>query len=142
MNHRPEKTAITRNAPAKPMRILFESGKLIGNTLDYGCGKGKDAEIYKMDKFDPFYFPKKLQENSYDTVTCQYVLNVLPLEEESKILKHIKMLLKVKGRAYITVRRDLVKEGLTSKNTYQRNVILDLPIFYEKKNSFCIYELT
>jgi ATP adenylyltransferase len=142
MNHFPEKTAISRISSAKPMRILFESGKLIGNTLDYGCGKGKDAEIYKMDKFDPFYFPKTLQENSYDTVTCQYVLNVLPLEEESKILNHIKKLLKIKGTAYITVRRDLVKEGLTSKNTYQRNVTLDLPIFYEKKNSFCIYELT
>jgi len=140
MIHFPEKTAISRSKPAKPMRILFEQNRLTGKMLDFGCGKGKDADFFKMDKYDPFYFPETL-ENSYDTITCQYVLNVLPIEQEKEVLLRIKYLLNEKGMAYITVRRDLTKEGLTSKKTYQRNVFLDLPIFYEEKFSFCIYQM-
>jgi 2-polyprenyl-3-methyl-5-hydroxy-6-metoxy-1,4-benzoquinol methylase len=141
MIHFPEKTAISRSKPAKPMRILFEQNRLTGKMLDFGCGKGKDADFFKMAKYDPFYFPETL-ENSYDTITCQYVLNVLPIEQEKEVLLRIKYLLKEKGMAYITVRRDLTKEGLTRKKTYQRNVFLDLPIFYEEKFSFCIYQMT
>jgi hypothetical protein len=142
MKHHPEKTAISRTKPAKPMRLLDEKGLLKGSKLDYGCGKGLDAETFNMEKFDPFYHPEKPNDSSFDTITCQYVLNVLPKDEETKILKDIQNLLKNTGKAYITVRRDISKEGLTSKKTFQRNVVLSLPVLHEEKNAFCIYELS
>jgi hypothetical protein len=141
MMHYPEKTAISRTKPAKPMTILSDKGLLKGKKLDYGCGKGLDAETFKMEKFDPHYFPDK-PKSLFDTITCQYVLNVVEKEKEAAILKDIQKLLKKEGKAYITVRRDIQKEGLTSKKTFQRNVVLDLPVISEKKNGFCIYELS
>jgi hypothetical protein len=45
-----------------------------------------------------------------------------------------------KGKAYLTVRRDVKQDGATSRG-YQRNVLLDLPIVKEKKNNYCIYKL-
>lgn len=36
----------------------------------------------------------------------------------------------------------LKKEGLTSKGTFQRNVVLNLTVVVEKKNQFYIYRLT
>jgi hypothetical protein len=143
MEHYPEKTAISRNKPSAPMKFLNELGLLEGNKLDYGCGKGKDAETFEMDGFDP-NFPefKKRIKRKYQTITCNYVLNVLPKKEGIEILKDIQSHLKVNGTAYITVRRDIKKEGLTSKKTFQRNVVLDLPILTEKKGGYCIYILT
>lgn len=142
MKHYPEKTAISRTKPAKPITILNDKGLLKGTKLDYGCGKGLDAETFNMRKFDPHYFPDKPKDSSFDTITCQYVLNVLPKDDEAAVLKDIQKLLKNTGKAYVTVRRDISKEGLTSKKTFQRNVVLNLPIIYEKKNGFCIYELS
>jgi ATP adenylyltransferase len=144
MEHYPEKTAISRNKPARPILLLSELGLLRGQKLDYGCGKGIDAETFKMSKFDPYFFPIELKRyfGAYDTVTCQYVLNVLPKKNEKEILTNIQNLLSDNGNAYITVRRDILKEGLTTKKTFQRNVILDLPILHEEKGRFCIYHLT
>jgi cyclopropane fatty-acyl-phospholipid synthase-like methyltransferase len=138
MQHSPEKTAIKRTTASSPAKYLNDKGLLVGDKLDFGCGYGKDAEVYKMDKYDLTHhpiFPKK----KYDTITAQYVLNVETKDKEQEILNQIKSLLKKGGKAYITVRRDLKQEGLTSKGTYQRNVILNLPVVYEKKGSFCIY---
>jgi hypothetical protein len=139
------KTAISRNKPSKPMRLLHEMGCLTGQKMDYGCGKGRDADFYGMSKYDPYYFPidhKKRYAGVYNTITCHYVLNVLPKKEEKELLSSIKEMLVDGGKAYITVRRDIIQEGVTKKGTFQRNVKLDLPIFYEEKGRFCIYLLT
>lgn len=138
LQHSPEKTAIKRTTASTPAKYLNEKGFLKGDKLDFGCGHGKDAETFNMEKYDLVHhpiFPKK----KYDTITAQYVLNVETKNKEKEILKEIQSLLKKNGQAFITVRRDLKQEGLTTKGTYQRNVILDLPVVYEKKGSFCIY---
>lgn len=122
------------------MRLLNELGLLVGTKLDYGCGKGTDADTFKMDKYDKYFEPKKIKKK-YSTITCNYVLNVITEKEGIEVMKDIQSHLRVNGTAYITVRRDIKKEGLTSKNTYQRNVILDLPILTEKKGNYCIYLL-
>jgi hypothetical protein len=44
------------------------------------------------------------------------------------------------GVAYITVRRNLKKDGFTSKGTYQRIVRLNLPIV-EENSDYCIYRM-
>jgi len=140
MTNSKHKTAITRNKPSVPMRYLARKNLLTGNKLDFGSGKGFDANYFAMDKFDTFYSPAYPQKR-YDTITCNYVLNVCFTKEIKAILNTIKSLLNQSGIAYITVRRDIIKPGFTSKGTYQKNVILDLPVLKET-NSYCTYILT
>jgi hypothetical protein len=138
-NYNKNKTAITRTKPSVPMRLLAEKELLVGTKLDYGCGKGFDADHFEMDKFDTFFNPTH-PTKKYDTITCNYVLNVCPIEDEAFVLKHIEHLLNDTGIAYITVRRDIKKEGFTSKKTYQRNVFLKLPVLKET-STYCTYVL-
>ena len=109
--------------------------------LDYGCGRGFDADAFGFEKYDPHYFPQ-VPEGEFDIITCNYVLNVIPLDGEEEVVDKIWNLLAPDGVAYITVRRDVKKEGLTSRGTFQRNVVLNFIIEFEKKNQFCIYKLT
>ena len=148
-------TARTRTTLSVPMRELNKRNLIIGEALDYGCGKGYDAEALRMDKFDPHFtggivsiFNRFCTEtfdgvqDTYDTVTCNYVLNVIEsAKDRAEVIQNIKMLLKPEGKAYVTVRRDLKESGHTSKGTYQGLVTLDLPILKETK-AYCIYVLT
>jgi hypothetical protein len=134
------RTAMTRSKPSLPMRELEEQGLLQGRMLDYGAGKGFDADRLGMEKYDPTFWPEA-PEGSFDTITCNYVLNVVPPESEDEILGHIEELLAPGGTAYIAVRRDVKRDGLTGSGTYQRRVELDLPVLVEKKGAFAIYVL-
>ena len=138
-NTKAHMTAISRTKPSKPMQILEEKELLKGTLLDYGCGKGFDADYYNMDKYDPKFYPK-LPRKKYNTVTCNYVVNVILPNKQKEVLDSIKSKLRLGGVAYISVRRDIKKEGYTSKGTYQRNVFLDLPVLKET-DKFCIYIL-
>jgi len=138
LNTRSHCTAITRKKPSVPMRHLAKIGVLDkGRKLDYGCGKGFDAEYFEMEKYDPHFSPIK-PEGLFDVITCNYVFNVIHENKIPELLIKIKELLSSKGKAYITVRRDIKKEGYTKKGTYQRNVILDLPILKET-STYCTY---
>lgn len=128
------KTAITRKKESAPMRWLHDQDLLIGECLDYGCGKGKDAEVYWMDKYDP-HFHIMLPSKKYDTITCIYVLNVVDWLEELTVMKKVKSFLKKDGVAYFVVRRDL--KGDTKS---QRCVKLPLPVIKET-SGFCIYRM-
>ena len=140
VNNNAEKTAITRRKISRPMSELNGAGLISGDALDYGCGKGFCASQLGMDKFDPFYYPDA-PGKQYDTVVCQYVLNVVEQHEEGDILEAIKGLLKPSGKAYIIVRRDVKKDGKTKRGTFQRDVNLGLPIWKERKGAYCVYEL-
>jgi len=138
-------TARTREKPSVPIRILDKKDLLIGNLLDYGCGKGFDAKHFNMDKYDPHYAPQK-PTGKYNTITCIYVLNVIEDKRERlEVIEKIKNLLDEGGKAYISVRRDIVKnngkEGKTSKGTYQKNITLSLPVF-KKTSTYCTYILS
>jgi 2-polyprenyl-3-methyl-5-hydroxy-6-metoxy-1,4-benzoquinol methylase len=138
-------TAISRKDWSLPAKWLNENYlitlRLDGDVLDYGCGRGIDADALHADKYDPYWFPNK-PSKKYDVVYSIYVLNVLKPEHVQQVIEDIKSYLKPGGKAYLAVRRDIKKEGITSKGTQQWNVVLDLPVVVEKKNKFCIYKLT
>lgn len=131
MNDLSHKTAITRSKISVPMRKLIENDLLTPEQtiLDYGCGKGSDAQFllekgFDMSGYDPYFFPRTevLKDEFFDVVTCNYVLNVIKLDSiEEELLQNIKRVLKPGGIAYITVRRDVKQDGYTSKGTYQRD---------------------
>ena len=135
------KTAITRNTVSRPMRYLAGKALIQGEALDYGCGKGFDADACGMKKYDPYFAPE-CPVDQFDTITCNYVFNVIdsPFEREI-LLERLQELLKPGGKAYITVRRDIKNEGYTKRNTYQENIVLNLKTVH-KTSSFEIYELT
>jgi len=136
MMNQPERTAIERKKLSAPMKFLEEEGYLDGRTLDYGCGRGFDAGELGLEAFDPNFF-SGVPEGKFDTITCNYVLNVVTEEEAFGIVQDIESRLAPGGHAYITVRRDL--KGNKDTDT-QRNVELDLPIVHETSNGYCIYE--
>ena len=137
-------TAISRKTASTPLRYLESKGLLSGSILDYGCGKGADEKYltekgYDAEAYDPHWRPVELTKNSFDTILCTYVLNVVKKDDEKNIIASIKSLLNNEGKAFITVRRDLKKEGETSRG-FQRNVDLDLDIV-KQNGSYCIYTL-
>lgn len=140
------KTAIYRkNVFSAPVRWLWQNNFLFCGygefLLDFGCGKSHDADLLQEYKYDPYYFDNKwVFDYKYDIILCSYILNTLLKNDESKILKQLRLLLTKNGTAYITVRRNIKKEGYTSIGTYQRNVILNLPIIKENSD-YCIYQL-
>ena len=143
-------TAISRKELSAPSRYLKEKGLLVGKLLDYGCGKGKDADILGATKYDPHFFPdmdalySNLDTIQFDTIYCNFVFNVVEdAAERIVVLKNLCNHLKSGGTCYITVRRDKKKlKGKTSKGTWQGYIEFDLPVVYEKKGNFIIYKLT
>lgn len=139
------KTAIRRyRGLSTPMKVMCSQFKIFRNddvVLDYGCGRGEDADKLDFKKYDPHFFPN-MPEGQFDVVVCNYVLNVLPIDKQDELVAKILAKVKAGGKAYITVRRDVKKEGFTTKGTYQRNVTLNYPILFERKGQFCIYEIS
>ena len=123
------------------MRRLLDDNRLIGRCLDYGCGHGFDCDHLEMVGYDPYYRP--LIPNGYfDTITCNYVLNVIESPQEREfVLGAIPLFLKENGKAYISVRNDLTNlNSYTKIGTWQGKIELDLPIVY-KCNGFVTYLL-
>lgn len=142
-------TAKTRSRPSAPMKYIenmlgqIDDSEFTGlkfRMLDYGCGKGQDADHYGLEKYDPYYFPTRPVGKFY-FIFCNYVLNVVSVEEEKKIIDDILSLLSDGGKAFVSVRRDVKEDGFTDKGTYQRNVVLSYPVVYENKGHYCIYLL-
>lgn len=137
-NDKAHLTAIGRSRLSVPARVLSEKGLIKGRVLDYGCGRGGDADRLGCERYDPHYFPNK-PEGRFDTILCTYVLNVVDSLEAAHVLQDIRALLKTSGMAFVAVRRD-VEDGFTSKGTYQRNVVMHLPEV-ASNSSYCIYEM-
>jgi len=133
--HAPHRTAIKRAAISVPTRWLDEEGLLSGRILDYGCGYGKDAAELGFEVYDPYFFPH-MPRGKFDTIICNYVLNVVPEREQAWIIHDIETRLTPDGVAYLAVRRDLKGHEPT-----QRIVRLQLPVVAET-SGFCIYETT
>ncbi|MEX0719086.1 MAG: methyltransferase domain-containing protein [Balneolaceae bacterium] len=141
-------TAKERDKVSYPTRRLYNMGVISGDVLDYGSGFGKDVEFLKSRNiscsgYDPHYAPD-YPAKRFDTIICNYVLNVLLPEEQAEVLMSVSELLKPEGKAYFSVRRDLKYYGYRTHRvhklkTYQCNV--KLPFKSILKNEFCeIYE--
>jgi hypothetical protein len=107
------------------MRWLFNADLIKGRALDYGCGRGFDANYYGLDAYDPVWCPASI-EGRYDTITCLYVLNVIDASAQKNVLQQLKELLADGGTAYVAVRRDLPKDGKPGRGCFQRYVELDV----------------
>lgn len=131
-------TAITRREISRPLRWLLENRILEHPILDYGSGRGTDARRLKADEYDPIFQPLSHCDESFNTVLCTYVLNVVTWETEIEILGRIQDLLKADGYgiAYFSVRRDIPRAGTET----QRWSAPNLKSVY-RNSSFEIYEM-
>jgi SAM-dependent methyltransferase len=117
----------------------LETGRLEGDCLDYGCGKGYDADSLGIPGYDPNHRPE-LQPGQYDTIICNYVLNVI--ESPGKrfdTVMHIMSLLRPGGTAYISVRNDSFVEGYTSRGTWQGKVSVPFGTLHKKCSGYRMY---
>lgn len=135
-------TAISRNQPSAPVQFLDDQGLLKGKLLDFGSGRGFDADHYGMTAYDPHWSPDPPDlVAQYDTIVCSYVLNVVEPEEEQRILAKVASLLSRTGTAYFAVRRDISRTGQRGRGCWQRWVELKLPTVTENR-SFAIYAMS
>ena len=135
------KTAIARKTPSAPSKRIMETGLDVGRVLDYGCGKGCDARTYNWEMFDPHFMPD-MPAGKFDTIVCNYVLNVIDSEaERTRVLADIRSRLHKGGCAYITVRNDSKSlNGFTSRGTWQGLIVLFLPVVH-KCSGYVTYRL-
>lgn len=147
-------TAIRRKTLSVPMLWLSQKGHILpgGKSrrfLDYGCGRGEDALMMGWESYDPHWEPRKLKPFTYDTITCNYVLNVLDAEEQIDVLKSIASLLTEDGVVYISVRRDLWKrkqswdrDSKPGRGCEQHYVFMYMQEPFRETAEYAIYRFT
>ena len=69
---------------------------LLGDILDFGSGFGYDTdqlkeEGYNIIGYDNYYRPE-YPEKQFDTIICNYVLNVLEPNDQAEVFKLFKSL--------------------------------------------------
>jgi hypothetical protein len=114
------RTAIARKKVSLPIRdrLVDELSDPCRRCLDYGCGRGYDAEMLGMFRYDPHFFPER-PVGRFDRIYCGYVLNVLTKKEGQEVIDDIQSMMHKKSIAYIAVRRDMKPD-----NPNQRKVVL------------------
>jgi hypothetical protein len=127
------RTAISRRAPSLPMRDHEEAGRLwthynsdspiVG--LDYGSGRGFDAEYFDLDQYEPNSpgHSETPASGEYSTVFCNYVLNVVPPEDVQGILDDIMRCLDPDGIAWISVRDDKWPESVDCVTQWNHDLV-------------------
>ena len=139
----PHLTAIERTSISFPTRWLKQNNLLKGEILDFGCGFGFDTDELKTQGYDVVgydnHYRPEYPEKRFDTIICNYVLNVLEPNEQAEVLMSVAELLKPTGKAYFAVRRDLKSEGFRThyvhkQPTYQSNVILPYKSLFANDN--------
>lgn len=132
INH-PYLTAIKRTDISVPTRYLLNKGLLKGRILDFGCGFGFDTDELHRQGLDivgyDYYYRPDYPSGQFDTIICNYVLNVLEPYAQAEVMMNVSNLLKPTGTAYYAVRRDIEEEGfrlhaIHKQYTYQCKVKL------------------
>lgn len=136
------KTAIARTRLSAPTAYLHRHGKLVGRVLDYGCGRGFDCDTLGYQGYDPNHRPKTPPVGKYDTIVCNYVLNVIENKQEREdVLRTIYTYLAKGGTAYISVRADTrALNRRTKLGTWQGDIHLSLPVV-SRTSSYRMYSL-
>ena len=126
-------TVKERKWPSFPTKELFARGLIGGKVLDFGSGLGVDGKFLRskgldVTDYDPHYAPD-YPAQKFDTILCNYVLNILLPEEQPYVLMAVSELLKPTGKAYVSVRRDIKQSGFRTHlkhgcQVYQCNVVL------------------
>ena len=117
-------TAKERTTLSFPSTWLMKHNKLQGEVLDFGCGLGFDvidlqSKGYTIEGYDKFHKPE-YPTRKYDTIICNYVLNVLQPDEQPEVFMSVSELLKPTGKAYFAVRRDILSEGFRTHKIHQK----------------------
>jgi 2-polyprenyl-3-methyl-5-hydroxy-6-metoxy-1,4-benzoquinol methylase len=135
------KTAIVRKKLSSPTQYLLDNELIRGRVLDYGCGKGFDCDWLKCHGYDPHHRNVNLH-GKYDTILCNFVLNVLRTKQERDFVANtVFNLLEKGGNAFFAVRNDKGKlNGKTKIGTYQCLVTMRLPIL-KKTSGYLIFWL-
>lgn len=111
----PHNTAIHRTKPSLTAKTLEKQGIVKNKVFDYGCGTGFDAQYliskgYSVNFWDPHFHnekpPSKYPSNSFDTILCTYILNVIQKDERIDVIAKIRKLLHSEGSVFFTVRTD------------------------------------
>jgi len=131
---KPYLTAINRKKLSTPMKYLLRRKLLNGKMLDYGSGRGNDAKTLRMASYDPYYQPTYPKGEQFDTITCNYVLNVVTGSQQVTILSNIHELLTTDGVAFISVRNDLKLPEQKGRGCNQVQVHLTLPLVMKNSN--------
>ena len=125
-----DRTAIGRRALSSPSRWLRAHKLVHQPCLDYGCGRGSDADRLGCACYDPGLQPKAQNvaalQSQYRTILVHYVLNTVPsASTRAKILADVRKLLLPGGAAYVAVRTDKrALRGRTSRGTWQGEITL------------------
>lgn len=133
MEIKPWLTAIHRNAISVPMRTLLDKRLLLKKhtVLDYGCGHGFDVlklqnEGYLINGYDKFLEPftnKSVLNQTYDIVTCLFVLNTIAdIQERINVINTLLNIIKKNGDIFLCVR---------SIYEFNRIIKYSKPHFYE-----------
>lgn len=133
-----ERTAIARQIPSRPARVIVERGLLkpTDEVLNFGCGRAVvDTVLFaehcaNAQAYDPHYAPLASPLLwHWDVVYCGFVLNVLRENDRAEVIETVRGLLKRGGRAYFAVRGygdksingEPHEDGVvTTKGTFQR----------------------
>jgi hypothetical protein len=125
-----DRTAITRGALSSPARWLKAHNLVLRPCLDYGCGKGADADRLGCACYDPAHQPTAQNADAlrgaYRTILVHYVLNTVPsAATRARILRDVRELLLPGGVAYVAVRTDARSlRGVTKRGTWQGKITL------------------
>ena len=147
INH-PYLTAIKRTSLSVPTRYLLQHNLLKGRVLDFGCGYGFDTDELKRQGYDitgyDYYYRPEYPDGKFDTILCNYVLNVLEPYAQAEVMMNVTNLLAPTGTAFFAVRRDLTEEGfrlhaIHRQYTYQCNVRLPFQSL-ERNSSYELYQ--
>lgn len=127
---------------------MLQHALLKGRILDFGCGYGFDTDELKRQGYDivgyDYYYRPEYPEGKFDTILCNYVLNVLEPYAQAEVMMNVTNLLSPIGTAFFAVRRDLTEEGfrlhtIYRQYTYQCNVRLPF-LSLERNASYELYE--
>jgi len=119
------RTAIARQKPSLPLRWLINHNYIKfmfrQSILDYGCGRGRDVDYLgsigaHAVGFDPNQTDFNVLNDTahYDVVLCTYVLNTVSPEVQREITWELTRIASESINPtdiYVTVRRDIPKEG-------------------------------
>lgn len=85
-------------------------------------------------------------DGKFDTILCNYVLNVLEHYAQAEVMMNVTNLLSLTGTAFFAVRRDLTEEGfrlhvIYRQYTYQCNVWLPFEGL-ERNSSYELFNIS
>ena len=129
-------TAMNRTKISAPFAWYQKNKLLKGSVLDYGAGMDK----HEYERFDPAFNPDyELLNKKYDTVVCNYVINVIPLEHNRfELIRVLQSLINEGGYIYLAV---YGKDGVDTETDQSFQCGWSLQEWKSFLDNHCAYEV-